>query len=179
MKQRNCRFQMLRRFFSGLTESVFLGRLGVADPPLVDYLSELLVRFIRNDAIFGIRDPTGKRLVQVADMLAEANARQGEARRTIHRQIGDCALFWTGVYPEMIARLPRSGQKDGLLDYRTHGKRAYYIASTIPAEQAAAPAEVLERLSHDFELCAFGLSEIRREWEHRDGGDSLALLLIG
>jgi hypothetical protein len=178
MTQRNCRFQLLRKFFSGLTESVFLGRLGVADPPLVDYLSELLVRFVRHDAIFGIRDPTGKPLVQVVDMLAEAAARQGEARRTVHRHIGDFSLFWTGVYPEMLARLRRTGRQDGLIDYRTHGKRAYYIASTIPAAPAAAPADVLKRLSHDFELCAFGLSEIRREWERRDGGQALARLLI-
>jgi hypothetical protein len=179
MTQRNCRFQMLRRFFSGLTESVFFGRLGVADPPLVEYLSELLVRFVRHDAIFGIRGPSGNRLVQVADMLAEAEARKGTARRSVHRHIGDFALFWTGVYPEMITRLRRSGHRDGLLDYRTHGKRAYYIASTIPAEQPAASADVLERLSHDFELCAFGLSEIRRQWEDRDGGEALAQLLIG
>lgn len=179
MTQRNCRFQMLRRFFAGLTESVFFGRLGIADPPLVEYLSELLVRFVRHDAMFGIRGPTGKRLVQVADMLAEADARKGAARRSVHRHIGDFSLFWTGVYPEMIARLRRSGHADGLLDYQAQGKRAYYIASTIPVERSAAPADVLERLSHEFELCAFGLSEIRREWEHRDGDGTLAQGLIG
>jgi hypothetical protein len=27
---------------------------------------------------------------------------------------------------------------------------------------------VLERLSEEFELCAFGLSEARKEWERRD-----------
>ena len=28
--------------------------------------------------------------------------------------------------------------------------------------------EVLERLSHDFELCVYGLGEVRREWERRE-----------
>ena len=37
------------RFFRGLAEHAFHGRLGVVDPPLVDYVSTLLVRFIRND----------------------------------------------------------------------------------------------------------------------------------
>ena len=34
------------RFFAGLTEYVFETRLGFADPPLVDYVSGLLGRFI-------------------------------------------------------------------------------------------------------------------------------------
>src|SRR5437763_567267 len=41
----------LRRFFSGLAEHTFVSDLGVADPPLIDYLSELLSRFIAMDVI--------------------------------------------------------------------------------------------------------------------------------
>jgi hypothetical protein len=33
---------------------------------------------------------------------------------------------------------------------------------------------VLQRLSDDFEMCVFGLGEVRREWERR-GGDSDAV----
>ena len=33
------RGQALRRFFAGLTEFAFQTRLGVADPPLVDYIA--------------------------------------------------------------------------------------------------------------------------------------------
>ena len=42
----------LRRYFAGVTEFAFETRLGVADPPLVDYLSDLLTRFIRTDAVY-------------------------------------------------------------------------------------------------------------------------------
>ena len=42
----------IRRFFTGLTEYAFHARLGVADPPLVDYIAELLVRFVRSDSLF-------------------------------------------------------------------------------------------------------------------------------
>ena len=59
----------LRRFFAGVTEYAFGARLGVVDPPLVDYLSTLLVRFVRSDEIYAVRSPTGRRLDQVADML--------------------------------------------------------------------------------------------------------------
>ena len=39
------------RFFRGLTEYAFHARLGVVDPPLVDYVSNLLVRFLRNEQL--------------------------------------------------------------------------------------------------------------------------------
>jgi hypothetical protein len=170
------RGQVLRRFFAGLTEYAFHTRLGVADPPLVDYLSELLVRFVRNDELYPVRTTRGARLVQVADMLAEAQHREGLARRQVHRHIGDFTLFWTGVYPEVIDGMRRGG-KDALLDYQQQGKRAYWIASTIPVEKEAASADVLKRLSERFELCMYGLSEVRRQWEERDGEADAPLLL--
>jgi len=64
----------LRRLFSGLTEQTFMTTLGVADPQLDRYLSELLSRFISMDAIFRLRDLTGRRLEEVCDMLLEAQA---------------------------------------------------------------------------------------------------------
>lgn len=170
------RSQVLRRFFSGLTEYAFHTRLGVADPPLVDYLAELLVRFVRNDELYPVRTSRGQRLVQVADMLAEAEYREGQARRQVHRHIGDFTLFWTGVYPEVIDGMRRGG-KDALIDYQQQGKRAYWIASTIPVDKETAPAEVLKRLSEQFELCVYGLSEVRRQWEERDGHADAPLLL--
>jgi hypothetical protein len=170
------RNELLRRFFAGLTEYAFAVRMGVADPPLVDYVSEMLVRFVKNDAIYGLRSPRGERLMQVADMLAEAEARQGVARRRVHRHIGDFTLFWTGVYPEIADRM-RQGRKDSLLDYYDQGKRNYYLASTLPAEEEEAPHDVLKRLSDNFELCVYGLGEVRRQWEQREGESDPPLLL--
>jgi hypothetical protein len=164
----NARGELLRRFFSGATEHAFVGRMGVADPPLVDYVAEMLVRFVKSDAIYGVRNPRGERLMQVSDMLAEAQARQGTARREMHRHIGDFTLFWTGVYPEIAERM-RQGRKDSLLDYHDQGKRNYLLASTLPAEDASAPDAVLKRLSDNFELCVYGLGEVRRQWSERDG----------
>jgi hypothetical protein len=166
----------LRRFFAGVTEYAFGARLGVVDPPLVDYLSTLLVRFVRSDEIYSVRSPTGRRLDQVSDMLQEAQFRQGEARRQIHRHIGDYTLFWLGVYPEVVERM-RTGRKDALIDYHQQGKRAYYIASTIPVEQESAPTDVLQRLSDQFDLCVYGLSEVRRQWEQTDNPPGPAVLI--
>ena len=168
--------ELLRRFFSGVTEHTFSVRLGVVDPPLVDYVAEMLVRFVKNDAIYGARNPRGERLLQVTDMMAEAQAGHGVARREMHRHIGDFTLFWTGVYPEIADRM-RQGRKDSLLNYTDQGKRNYFLASTMPVEDVTAPDEVLKRLSDNFELCVYGLSEVRRQWSERDGEIEPPLLL--
>ena len=99
----------LYQFFTGLTEYVFQTRLGVADPPLLEYISALLARFVHTDSIYKIRNLGGRRLEEVAQMLIEAEARMGDARREVHRHIGDFTLFWTGVYPE---RSPSASGRD-------------------------------------------------------------------
>lgn len=157
----------LRRFFSGLTEQTFATNLGLADPGLVDYLSLLLSRFIHIDALHRLHSCTGKRLEEVADMLFEAEAlpHEGRTSREVHRHIGDFTLFWTGVYPEALRRLRSVLSKDHFLDYCQQGKRSYYIASTFEKDPYQEEAPVLRRLSEQFELCAYGLSQVRREWE--------------
>lgn len=162
----------LLRFFSGLTEYVFETRLGVADPPLVDYLAELLTRFVHNDAIYKVRNPTGRRLQELAEMLLEAEARLGSSRREIHRHIGDFALFWAGLYPEALQRRQSRSYLDRFIDYCEQGKRNYYLASTMePEDEEDTESAVLGRLSDEFELCVYGLGEVRKEMEARDEGD--------
>jgi len=157
----------LRRLFAGITEQTFMTELGVTDAQLVDYLSLLLSRFVHNDAIFPLRNAHGKRLEEVADMLLEAEAMPpaGRTRREVFRHIGDFTLFWTGVYPEALKRLRSVLAKDHFIDYCEQGKRSYYIASTFEEDPHREESRVLRRLSEQFELCAFGLNQVRREWE--------------
>lgn len=162
----------LRDFFAGLAENTFQIHLGVADPPLIDYLSDMLLRFVRFDTIHRVRGLGGRRIEYLGEMLSEAEARIGDARREVHRHIGDFTLFWAGLYPEALRGHHGEPALDRFGDYCIQGKRAYFIASTIETErQAAAPSDVLERLSTQFEMCAYGLREVRREWERRDGSD--------
>jgi len=163
----------LRRLFAGLTEQTFLSTLGLADPPLTDYLSELLSRFVHVHAIYRLRDAAGRRLEEVAEMMIEAEAMppEGRTRREVHRHIGDFTLFWTGVYPEALTRLRSVMTKDHFIDYCEQGKRSYYIASTFGDAPYRDEAPVLRRLSDEFELCAYGLNQVRRELERqRNGG---------
>jgi len=173
---------VIQRFFAGLTEYAFHTRLGVADPPLTDYLSEMLVRFVHCDTVYRFRDLTGKQLTEVVELVVEGEERVGEARREVHQHIGDFILFWAGVYPEALRRLRGPERQDRFVEYCTQGKRSYYIASTIQAGDELnqqAPKDVLERLSDQFELCLIGLGEVRRELERRDGDpDGLSPLWI-
>ena len=168
--------ESLRRLFAAMTEQTFTVQLGVADPALIDYLVDLLVRFVRMDTIFRVRDTLGRRLEEVADMLLEAQNRQARPQREIYRHIGDFTLFWSGVYPEALRRLQSAGCKDHLIDYCEKGKQSYLMASTFDDEPYRQEAPVLRRLSTDFELCSFGLNRVRREWQNSSLPDDQPLL---
>ena len=169
----------LDRFFTGISEYVFHTQLGVVDTQLIDYVSTLLVRFTRTEITQRVRAPNGQPATQIVTMLSEADQRLGEAKREVHRHIGDYALFWSGLYPEALRQLEGAQESDQFVTYCAHGKRSYRIAGSIEGSQESAPNELLLRLSEQFELCAYGLREIRREWERRDSdGDPDRPLLI-
>jgi len=145
----------LDRFFRGLTENAFHGQLGVVDPPLVEYVATLLVRFIRSDGlrVFPCRSAAERdRLARLLDDTPPDAAALDD-----YRQIGDATLFWTGVYPEALRRFQP-------LDYRAVGRRAYWMASTLEPEDAAGERLLLERLSSEYDVCVAGLAEVRRCW---------------
>ena len=153
----------LKQLFAALTEHTFQVELGIADPPLIDYLSELLLRFSRFDAQHRYRDTIGRRLEEVADMLMEAEQRTADPQRELYRHIGDFTLFWTGLYPEALSHLQSADRKDHLLDYYAQGKRSYQLASRFKDEPYREEAEILDRLSQEFEACTLGLNCVRRE----------------
>lgn len=171
----------LRRLFGALTENTFQNDLGLADPRLIDYLAALLSRFLHVDVIYRLHNAQGKRLEQVADMMIEAEALppEGRTRREVYRHIGDFTLFWTGVYPESVNRLSSVLSKDSFIDYCEQGKRSYYLASTFEDDRYRDEAPVLRRLSEEFELCAYGLNKVRKEWERGGKGYSTRPELLG
>lgn len=160
----------LRRTFAGLAEHAFFSRLGIADPPLTDYVSTLLTRFVHFDDIYRLRGSDGRPLTELVEMVLEAEQLPGgRTRREYYRHIGDFALFWTGVYPEAIDAIRTRHRKDHFIDYTVQGKRGYWITSQMDEEDHRDEAELFRRLSERFELCALGLREVRREWEATAG----------
>ena len=168
---------VMRRYFSGLAEATFQSQLGVVDPPMVDYVTSLLIRFIRNDSVHAFRSISGRPMMSVAEMVAEASERLGDAKRRLHQHIGDFTLFWAGVYPEALRRPDDKSGGDQFESYCSHGRRAYRIASCIESsEKNATEPQVLERLSEQFDLCCYGLREVRRQWEEGDQSEGMILL---
>lgn len=155
----------LRRMFCAYIEHIFQVELGIADPPLTDYLTDMLLRFVHTDLIYRVRNPRGQRLDQVAGMLQEAQERQAQPQREVYRHIGDFTLFWSGLYPEALPRLQSPLSPDSLLNYREEGKRSYYLASMYQGDPFREEAHVLRRLSEEFDLCSVGLRQVRKEWE--------------
>jgi RecB family exonuclease len=156
----------LRRLFAGLAEHAFFSHLGVADPPLIDYLSALLARFVHTNDVYRLRGSAGRPLTELAEMViaAERLPAGGKTRCDYYRHIGDFALFWTGVFPEAVERTRSRAGKDALVSYTAQGKRGYLITSRMEEERHHdAEAELFRRLSEQFEVCAEGLRKVRAE----------------
>ena len=155
----------LQNLFAATTEQTFQAELGVVNPRFTDYLVDMLMRFLRYDALHKFRSSTGQRLLELSDMLEEAAERTDFPRREIYRHIGDYALFWSGLYPEALKQKQKAHRRDHLIDYFQQGKRSYYLASTYDVEPYQEEATVLRFLSEEFELCTYGLQQVRREWD--------------
>ena len=155
----------LHRLFRGLTESTFMNELGIGDPSLVGYVAELLASFVPSQAVWRLRDKQGRPLFQVT-----ADGRRGRSGRGRPAR-GASAIATSAITPcSGPASTPRPWASfrgrcsaDCLINYQQQGKRSYYVASTLSA--GGDRGCVFRRLSDQFELCAFGLSRVRREWE--------------
>lgn len=151
------------RFFRGLTEYAFHTRLGVVDPPLVDYVSLLLVRFLHIDT--AAAKTAAPPVTDVVSLFVEAAGHpEPDEAREEYRHIGDVTLFWSGLYPEALRRIEAPSRVDRLAAYRSTGKRAYRLAATLEPIDADEERRLLERLSDDYDLCVEGLAEVRRIW---------------
>jgi hypothetical protein len=156
----------LRRLFAGMIEQAFCSDLGVCAPDLTEYLSDLLADFVHVDCIYRVRAVDGQTIREISRMYAEGqlgpDADKTYRERLIHRYIGDFALFWTGMYPEMLR--PRQCGVDLRHEYRLQGRRGYEVASELSRVGDTPTAELLHELSAQFECCARGLFLVRQGW---------------
>jgi hypothetical protein len=165
----------LRRLFRTLTERSFLERLGWPDWGIVGYVSDLLTDCVQADHLYPVQEATGRRLLELTEMLQEAEAcardHPPEQEREVHRRIGDYTLVMTGLFPEGVARVRTIviGRPDALLDYVKVGKRAYRLAAETTEVSTADPAArrtlapLFRQLSARFEVCVLGLGYVKQE----------------
>ncbi|HMQ15690.1 MAG TPA: hypothetical protein PKC49_06930 [Phycisphaerae bacterium] len=153
--------------FQGSVEQVFMTEVGICDPRVTDYVGRLMLDFVHVDQIFRLQTVDGEVIREVSQI--EAQARLGDhlaiedRRRLVNRYIGDLTLFWAGVYPEALR--PRLAGADRLIEYVQRGKRSYDIASELSQPGSEPPADLLRRLSCEFEACVHGLHLVRASWE--------------
>jgi hypothetical protein len=140
------------------------GERGLAQPALVDYVSELLTRFSRVNVLFPFRSADGRPVETIAGLLIELQTERandlpkpGHARESLMlRHIADYTLFMSGLFRE---RLKYRGQ---ITYYRDHGRSAFARCARLePNPQRAA---VLQRVSHDFEPISDALDRL---WHRR------------
>ena len=138
----------LRRLFAGLTEHAFLTSIGITDPPLIDYVSELLTRFTHFGAVYRLQGSHGRPLTEVAEMVMEAEEIPPEGRTKprvppAHRRL----------HPVLDGLVPGGGPpgrnglgQDSFVSYTLQGKRSYLIAATFETDPYREEAAVLKRL---------------------------------
>ncbi len=150
----------------------------MCSPRLTSYMADLLVNFTHIDTLNIVRNAEGKKLEQMASMLAIAMedppASSLDRDRAVYRHLGDFTLFWAGVFPEQLKRAAHS-QTDVLYDYVSQGKRSYAIVARLGRDSDEPPPSLFRHLSEDFEFCLYGLNLVRKCWEEaatRTGGDN-------
>lgn len=131
--------------------------------------------FTRVDSLYRVRNARGKRLEDVADMLIESNpilnGRSFFYEREVRKHIGDYTLFLTGLFPEYVHRLGKSGMRvDAFVDYMWAGKESYRVVAAFDQFEFRNVAPVFRLMSERFELCVYGLNLAKQELEHNQRG---------
>lgn len=165
----------LRKLFGDLVRRHFFGGVHLHDSDVVDYVTGVLTDFTHVDNVYAIRNARGRRLEDVAEMLVESNplldASTFDREREVRKHVGDFTLFFTGLFPEAVASLPRLRplSLDTFIDYVTAGKESYAVVAAFNLFEYRDEAPLFRRLSDRFEECVVGLNLVKREMEEAQG----------
>lgn len=155
----------LEQFFRRQIEQGF-HRCGLAEPHLLDYVSDLLTRFSRTSAVFSLGD---KSLDTVAEHLLEfrdaeeSSPRPDRARQaSVMRHLGEYTLFMSGLFRERVRSRGQLGY------YVDHGRSAYGTSAEF--EPNPGRARVFWRLYREFEQVSDALDLLRHRQLPMAGG---------
>ncbi|HZQ68065.1 MAG TPA: hypothetical protein VFA68_06045 [Terriglobales bacterium] len=159
----------LQQLFLEMVGRHYAHEIGIRDPQIVNYVSQLLAEFCDSEQLFKIRANNGRQLSDVGEMLIESNPVFGPApsfdrERQVRKHIGDYTLFFTGMFPESINHLHlRKHRVENFIDWMKAGKESYYIVSKFEHFEYAKVAPLFASLSRNFEQCVFGLNQVKNE----------------
>jgi hypothetical protein len=159
----------LRQLFQELVGRRYAEEIGIRDPEVVAYVSNLLAEFCETDQLFKIHDAAGRPLTDLGEMLIESNPVYGPApsfdrERQVRQHIGDYALFFTGMFPESINHFRlRRHRVENFVEWMKAGKESYYIVSKFEHFEYAKVAPLFAHLSREFEGCVYGLNMVKND----------------
>ena len=162
----------LQQLFLEMVGRHYAEEIGIRDPRVVAYVSHLLADFCANDHLLKIQTESGRALSDVGEMLLESDPVYGPApsfdrERQVRKHIGDCTLFFAGMFPESLnhARLRRQ-RLENLVDWIKAGKESYFIVSKFEHFEYTPVAPLFAILARNFEGCVHGLQMVKNElWE--------------
>jgi hypothetical protein len=136
-------------------------------PESQEYLTHLLLDFIRTDRLYSLRDPDGHPITSIIEMLAEGDVRlradSFERERQVHKHIGDFILFWSGLYPEYLHKYKLNQITDLTCDYTRQGIQSYSLVSSFNHPPYDREAPTFSNLSQGFPDFAFILGQVGRK----------------
>jgi hypothetical protein len=154
---------LLPRFFGRAIRRTF-GDLALDDAPAATYLTDLLTRFARAEALHTVRELSTRPLATVFDALLEIQ-RVWEwespdfdpgTERVLRRHIGDYTLFMTGIFRDHVERLAVTGY------YQREGQRAYRFVAETARTGGQPEAPLFRRLADRFEVYSGALAYARK-----------------
>jgi len=159
----------LQQLFRELVGRHYAEEIGLRDEEVVNYVAHLLTEFSEGNQLTKIRNAAGRPLTDLGEMLVESNPVFGPApsfdrERQVHKHIGDCALFFTGMFPESINHLRLRRQRlEDFVDWIKAGKESYYIVSKFDCFEYTKVAPLFANLSSHFEQCVHGLNRVKND----------------
>lgn len=148
---------------------LYVGRRST-DAGVVDYLGQLLDRYLYTRELFPTADDGGVSLVYLSDLLREMQQNTHfQNLFEAYRKYGDNALFVTGMFPRALRRRRRSRRIAAVpfVDrsyYVTTGKQSYHLAAQHELAEATQQRDLLEKLSSYFEIYLDALNEMSERY---------------
>lgn len=165
----------LEPFFHQAVRNSYEGKLGFHDPEVTGYVTRVLCEFIESESLFSMRDPAGRPMEELTDMMRAADPVLGQApsfdaERALRKHIGDYALFVAGMYPEAAGSARRHRRHQPSLEELIRaGKESYFIVSQFNLFEYELEAPLFARLADQFENCILGLTLVREDLKPRKG----------
>lgn len=159
----------LESFFYQAVRSSFVDQLGLNDPELVDYVTQLLCEFSGPEHRCRLKDASGHDVERVAEMLRAADPVYGTAasfdeERRVRKSIGDYALFTAGMHLDVMESAPHYQMDRAAADELIKiGRESYFIVSQFDVFEYEKEASLFARLAESLDRCVLGLALIREQ----------------